>query len=60
MHEEALKGLVIHLLRILSTNTYQRKILCPSNDLGYKNVFIRIHLRRSEILKSYVLLYNAG
>lgn len=45
MHEEALKGLAIHLLRILSTNTYWRNILCPSNDLGYKNVLIRIHLR---------------
>lgn len=60
MHKEALKGLVIHLLRILSTNTYQRNILCLSNNLGSKNLFIRIHLRQSKMLKSYVLLHNAG
>lgn len=60
MHEEALKGLAIRLLRILSTNTCWRNILRSSNDLDYKNMLIRIHLRQSEILRSYALLHNAG
>lgn len=60
MHEEAFKGLVIHLLRILFTNSYQRNNLYSLNDLAYKSVFFKIHLRWSEILKIYVVLYTTG